>query len=837
MPAPPGDDRGPGATPVQVRLLGRFAVTAGDKSAGPWARPSAKRLCELVLVSPGRRIGREVACEVMFPNHGPVAAARALTHALSLARGALAALGTPGRHLLQADRAFIWADPAITLQVDQEVHQERLSSALRAEPGMHRDDLLVLALADQGVLLEDELYADWALAARERLDRARQEARLALARDRAGGKGHCRPEAVIGAWEECLAHDPTCEEAGSALMRLYAAQKRAALVEATYERCRRALETLGLRASPAFDELHTAITPAAPFPQGITNRQTPPDGDRRGGERRLVSVLFAEVAGLAGTGQRMGPEDLRELVGGTLAEVVAEVEAFGGSVTSVSGAGLVGLFGAPESHEDDPERALRAAFRAVSGTSRDSAGLALRAGIETGQVVVGPIAGRSLPHYVAMGEAVGTAAALQSVARPASVLVGPVTRAATEGLFEWGPKEEVASAAGAKPIAATYLGSPKARPEGQVGRRHFAGSMRLVGRGPEMSLLRDSLRDATAGTGGVVVIAGEPGLGKTRLVREGRKLFLAWAGAASGRLPLWLEGRAASYASSRPYGLYRQLLSSLVGVTPEESEQIARPALVRALMAAFGGKVDDRQVGLVAHVMGHRPGKAPPALAELSPDQLQRSCFAAVGALVSRLVSHGPTVLVLEDLHWADPTSLHLTEALSSLTRLGPLLLVLTRRPEPDPGVSALEAALVGNGSLKVRTIELAPLAPAAERALARALLGGTTPDHVLDAVTEGTDGNPLFLEERLGSLLDAHACSTPRRVDGRSTRPPPSSSQKRSSGSYARGSTASAPDLTTLSLLPPCLALSSPWVPWRQSPTSNGICCPLSSSCAARAC
>ena len=183
---------------------------------------------------------------------------------------------------------------------------------------------------------------------------------------------------------------------------------------------------------------------------------------------------------------------------------------------------------------------------------------------------------------------VGTAAALQSVARAGSVLVGPATRAATEGLFEWGPSEDVVTSPGAKPLAATYLERPKARPAGQAGRRALARGAPLVGRQAELANLRDAVRDATAGKGGVVLVAGEAGLGKTRLVYECRKLFMAWVGAASGRLPLWLEGRAAPYAASTPYGLYQQLLAAWVGVAAEDAAGPKRAALERAMKAVFG---------------------------------------------------------------------------------------------------------------------------------------------------------------------------------------------------------------------------------------------------------
>ena len=674
-----------------------------------------------------------------------------------MARAALSALGEEAPGLVQADRTHIWADPSTPLEIDLDVQEERLRSALKTEPGIERDNQLVLALADEGTLLEDEPVAEWAVRRRERLEWARQEARLTLARDRARGKGRSQPEAVIDAWAACLAHDPTSEEAASALMRVYGGQRRYGLVEATYERCRTALEELGLRVSPAVQEVREATTAPAAFPRRLEDQPVPTAFLYRE-ERRLVSVLFVELSGPVGVGQRLDPEDLREVLGRALVGVIARVEGLGGTVTSVSGAGLAALFGAPEAHEDDPERALRAAFGAVSDANDCTEGLSARAGVETGQAVVGAIGGASAPHYGALGEVVGVAAGLESVAKPGSVLVGRATRSATEGLFEWGPTEEVFISHGAKPVLGSYLERPNPRPSGQAGRRGLARGAPLTGRRTELAVLHDVLREATAGKGGVVLIAGEAGLGKTRLVHECRRLFMAWVGAASGRLPLWLEARAASYASSRPYGLYGQLLSAWVGVAPEEGEDVVASALQRAMKAVFPGQAVDDRVSLLSQLTGVGPGKAAPALVRLTPEQLQRATIEAVRALVSALAVAGPTVLVLEDLHWADPTSLYLTEELSSLAKEGPLLLVLTHRPEPDPGVTALEATLCAGRDLRVRKLELSPLGPGAERDLARALLGDGTSDEVVDAVRKGAEGNPLFMEERLASLLETRA-------------------------------------------------------------------------------
>ena len=708
------------------------------------------------MVSPGLRVGREVARELLFAGLAPAASATAISRALSLAREALSALGEEVAGRLRADRAHIWFSPDAGLDIDLVAHEEALRSALAMEPGGPRDAALSMALAEDRVLLEDEPYADWALRPREALELVRQRARLELARDRARGRGRSAPEAVIEAWEDCLGHDPACEEAAASLMRVYAAQGRRLLVASTYERCRSALAALGLRVSPALAQAQLATVELAPR-SGRPSDVAPVLRLPLKEERRLVSVLFAELSGPVGMGRRLDPEEMRQVVGEALAGLIAEVEGLGGTVTSVSGAGLVAIFGAPQSHEDDPERAVRAGGRILSA-DRIRWPLACPRGTvrpcrdRDGPAVIGSLGA----GYGAVGEVVGAAAALQSAAKAGLVLVGPATRAATEGVFEWGPTESVAPVSGAKHLVASYLDRPKARPLRYRGHRPPAGSAPLVGREAELAVLEDAVRGAISGTGSVVFIVGEPGLGKTRLVQECRKRFMAWVGAGTGRLPLWLEGRAASYASSTPYGLYQQLMSAWVGVGPEEGEEVVRPALERAVNAIFGGQVDHAR--LLAQLMGlaHGVGEAP--LARLSPEGLQRSTFAAVRAVVTRLVDRGPTVLVLEDLHWADPISLRLTGELALLAPDSHLSMLLTRRLEPDPGLDGLESALEAGTGYPLRKVVLSPLSEEAERVLARSLIGPGADEGVIEATCEGVAGNPLFLEERLSSMIETGA-------------------------------------------------------------------------------
>jgi adenylate cyclase len=470
-------------------------------------------------------------------------------------------------------------------------------------------------------------------------------------------------------------------------------------------------------------------------------------------------VLFAEVAAPAGLAGAVGLETLRELVGGSLAAVITEVEALGGTVTSVSGRGLQAMFGAPQAHEDDPERAVLAAFRALTAAATAEAaaegGTALRIGVESGPAVVGPIGGGAKVEYGAFGDVVSVAAALQSAARPGAVLVGPATRAVTGHLFTWGAGEEVSLGGNARPLVASYLEAPRAR-VGERRPRGVGGRAALIGRDAEMRVLETALRQAVEGQGSVVVLTGEAGLGKTRLVQECRKRFIAWVGAGSGRLPLWLEGRGASYASATPYGLYRQLVASWVAVAPDEPAARLQPALERGLTNLMGNA---NLLLPLARMMGI---PYPARSGRTSPEDLQRMTFTALRSVVTRFAVAGPTVLVLEDLHWADPTSLQLTLELAELAAGRPLLVIATSRP--DSGRHEITALA---NSPSARRIVLRPLPASAEQTLAASLIGqvpgalggasGASPE-VLAAVLASADGNPLFLEEQLTSLLETRA-------------------------------------------------------------------------------
>jgi DNA-binding SARP family transcriptional activator len=248
---------------VRVTLLGSFTISLDGRNAGPWPRPSARRLCELLMLRPDHKLLRDGVREMLFANLAPEGSANALRRAVSMARQAISPLGEIGPRLLRADRYHISVPANIPLDIDLAAHMTALRCALEMTPGNERDAALSAALRQDAALLDDEPYSDWALEARDALELLRQRARLQLVRDRGEGHGRCQPGAVIDACEACLAHDPAAEDAAATLMRAYARTGQRQLVVRTYLRCRAALEELDLRPSSVVERAYQSAADGA----------------------------------------------------------------------------------------------------------------------------------------------------------------------------------------------------------------------------------------------------------------------------------------------------------------------------------------------------------------------------------------------------------------------------------------------------------------------------------------------------------------------------------------------------------------------------------------------
>src|SRR5579859_5460321 len=260
-------------------------------------------------------------------------------------------------------------------------------------------------------------------------------------------------------------------------------------------------------------------------------------------ERRVVTVLFADVVGSTALVERNGPEEARLIVGEAIARAVRIVETYGGTVKDLAGDGMLALFGAPLAHEDDPERALRAGLE-IAATVASYAeevrrgwgfdGFGVRLGADTGEVVVGQVGAGSRTEYGATGDAVNVAARLQGSAEPGAVLASERTRRLTGDRFVWGDAVRLNLKGKSDPVTATLVISVR-----ETATHDSAGAPPLTGREAELAMLQDALSATQAGRGGIVFLSGEPGIGKTRLATE-----LRLAAAASID---WLEGRAVSY--------------------------------------------------------------------------------------------------------------------------------------------------------------------------------------------------------------------------------------------------------------------------------------------------
>lgn len=427
-------------------------------------------------------------------------------------------------------------------------------------------------------------------------------------------------------------------------------------------------------------------------------------------ERRTVTALFADLVGSTELAEGLDPEDARELLGKAIRRIIAAVDEYGGTVKDLAGDGVLALFGAPTAHEDDAMRAVLCGLRIVTGDG----GPSVRVGIESGIAVVGAVGGGSHVEYGAVGNAVNTAARLQAQAEPRSVLVGPETRKAVEPLFEWGPTIRLTLKGKSRPtLAATAICSARA-----VDARKR--STLLVGRTDELAVLAEAVAELRSSRGGVLLIDGEAGIGKSRLVAECRALLDGVT---------WFEGHCRSYAEAIPYGLYRDLLHRWLGLRVEDD--FAR------MQAALG---DD--TSLLAPVLG----LPAPSSSGLDPSELQRRTFAAV---LSFLARSAPAAVVLEDLHWADATSIALTEHLFEFAAAVPILVVATRRSEEaGPSRRLFERA-------QGRTLHLEPLSAGSDRELIDAIAGATLPEDLAASLLEVGEGNPFFLEQQMEALLD----------------------------------------------------------------------------------
>ncbi len=482
-------------------------------------------------------------------------------------------------------------------------------------------------------------------------------------------------------------------------------------------------------------------------------------------ERRVITVLFADLVGSTTLAERLDPEETRLVVADAIRRIVEAVELFGGHVKDLAGDGVLAFFGAPVAHEDDAERAILSGLRIASEIADYGAEVerswgigevGVRVGVNTGLVVLGSIGGGQRVEYAAFGDAVNVAARLQAAASPGSVLVADATRRLVETQYQWGDPTSLDLKGRTEPVRASVALRSAAGAE----RRRAESHTELVGRDREIATLDDVVGRVTAGTGGVLLLTGEAGIGKSRLLGELRERVVAAPSLVGA--PTWLEGRCVSYGESLPYLPFREIVRDWIGVGVDDPELRVRLALRRRVDDLFGPRAPEiyPYLGTMLDLTLEPDARA--RVAELSPEALQYRTFEVVRTLVACLADRGPVGLVIDDLHWADPTSIQLTTSLLGVTEEAAVLLVFAMRSERDrPGWRVREQAGM---EVPHRLVELSleGLGADAERRLLESLVGvGTLPAGLERRLLEEAEGNPFFLDELIRSITDAGAIVT----------------------------------------------------------------------------
>jgi class 3 adenylate cyclase len=518
------------------------------------------------------------------------------------------------------------------------------------------------------------------------------------------------------------------------------------------------------RARTADDEAQLIrLTAAAPTPLAEKVRAAVD----LSGERRIVTVLHVDVVKSTAIAEEIGDENWAAIMKRAYDRFAQAIYLYEGTIARLLGDAMVAFFGAPVVHEDDPVRAVKAALDLLNiaeeyaNEVRDGYGIkfAVRACLNTGPVVIGSVGSDLRYDFTPLGGVVNLAARIKFAARPMTILISENTYPFISAVFECVDMGLIEVADRSEPVRVYQVTESKAIPGSMRGLAGFESPM--VGREAELTSLLMLCDAVQAGLGRAALITGEPGIGKTRLIRE-------WKTAVLGKTPIppsrWVEGHSLSYGGGLAYHLIADLLYSLIGVPNAASEPETHLALLSLLEDLFGKAETSHELQEIYPYLGHLlslklAGDARDSVQSLDPQTLQTRYFFALRSLLLGIVTRRPLIIILEDLHWADPSSVELLIKLLPTASSSPLLFCLVTRSEHDsPGWKLVTAArdILGDS---LTEISLAALSDTESRQMVSNLLEvEALPDVTRALILRKSEGNPFFVEEVIRMLIDRGA-------------------------------------------------------------------------------
>ena len=473
------------------------------------------------------------------------------------------------------------------------------------------------------------------------------------------------------------------------------------------------------------------------------------------GERRTITVLFCDVANSTALAEQLDPEDWAEIMNRAFQHLTAPINRYEGTVARLMGDAVLAFFGAPVTHEDDPQRAVLAALDILDsiGPFREEVqreyGLdfTVRIGINSGPVVVGDVGSSSATEYTAMGDAVNVAARMEQTAVPGTVQLSSDTYRLVAPLFDIEPLGEIEVKGKSDRVAAYRVLGVKAQP-GRL--RGFEGvSAPLIGRDREFTQLKNALERLRQGRGQIVCIIGEAGLGKSRLLEE---LHQEWVQASPP--DSWEVTQGIPYDSSRPHGLFQNFARNMFGIELDDAAEVIHEK-VDAGMRADG--VDSEAIELCSVAMERIiAAKVLYDAPDFSADVVKQDIYEMTYPAWRETAAAGPVVMVVDDLHWADQASVDLLAHLFRLTEEVPILFLCAFRPERQAPAWQLKLKAETDYPHRYTEIALDTLGAEDADALVSALLSiADLPSELRRLILGKTEGNPYFIEEIVRTLIE----------------------------------------------------------------------------------